>query len=1016
MFHICKVSNADSGYHTTLFRLCNKIKENFSMSEKVRVTEDALRSNFLLWIALAIEKRKELHAGMGNLVLIIDGVDKFVDESGKEDSSDWMPTEFPPNVRVIYSCARNSRAYDHLSAQSDLIVFMNSLSIQSIKGKSHTFSNEFPALHSDLAGFPMCGNPLYLSLLLSFIHTNVADVRRFKYPDLNSFLSIKALASHFLDYYTDKEFKSETLSKFFWPMIISRSGLSIEELRTFTKSTTFTIQNLLQVFSPFLHNSQGYYIVKHEIFTRLIMEKFPINTDPLRGQMIENLNDNKFTLRKVDELLHHLYESKKWMQLKDLLTRLEVFVIMYSSICKIDLYMYWIKLVEQHFDPVCEYNKSLEDFVVHFSPKNKDLFVLLVQFCRFFKDMAEVELKFACCFRHPRFLGFYELRDIDLWEEIESLPGMFESNQSAGYEDEAILREIQSSENCQVDVIELDRVKSKNPEFYYYKRWLWMQFPWFTIDKSSNFSLSMKNFSYFADSISAQEDLNIFLNIVKLVTFKTPEVKKRLTLKVSISQPLHKSVHELFNFPDIKPQGFILPQKSLKTKKRRFLSTSLKVARLESREYNLDLTFKELSPGNILQKVGSQVINYTNHELVCQRKQTFELQKTFNKYRDELRSRTSQLAALQSRIAKSLDEIKTNEENQEKIIKVQEKIEKTFYKYQALEVEGKRLEKIVTCCIKNPTHNEKWEKSLEKLLESIKNITKLEVSAIKAYKKEGFLFKEQSKIFQTIKEQKALVQQKTIKRAETQLQVKSKVKRNMLNGYNRRCKITQQGKRFNVVNHIALMDQNYENAIEKIDDYKKFVKQKLGYYKELVKKLSVFRTFEDVYSLSEIISTFQMNSNLREDVVGKRKMIEEVAREKEALDFKLSFFKEKKQKELEKPGKFKDLDEVTRCISQADKRFEIAESSVDLQSGVLLKIKNFIENFWNGLMINQKLVNADENILENFNLIKERILEFDTIAEGSKFSRYEYNCSPELHKPTSRASEYFTYKSTNTEF
>ena len=42
-------------------------------------------------------------------------------------------------------------------------------------------------------------------------------------------------------------------------------------------------------------------------------------------------------------------------------------------------------------DPVVEYNKALESFIIKYRPTSKELFVIMIQLCRFFKeDLAEL--------------------------------------------------------------------------------------------------------------------------------------------------------------------------------------------------------------------------------------------------------------------------------------------------------------------------------------------------------------------------------------------------------------------------------------------------------------------------------------------------------------------------------------------------------------------------------------------------------------------------------------------------
>ena len=60
-----------------------------------------------------------------------------------------------------------------------------------------------------------------------------------------------------------------------------------------------------------------------------------------------------------------------------------------------------------------EYNKTVEGFVMNYKPSNQELFVIMVQLCRFFKEFADLESDSTPKYRHP-FLKGPELADINL--------------------------------------------------------------------------------------------------------------------------------------------------------------------------------------------------------------------------------------------------------------------------------------------------------------------------------------------------------------------------------------------------------------------------------------------------------------------------------------------------------------------------------------------------------------------------------------------------------------------------
>jgi hypothetical protein len=56
--------------------------------------------------------------------------------------------------------------------------------------------------------------------------------------------------------------------------------------------------------------------------------------------------------------------------LKDLISNIEVFSIMFVPEIKHELTSYWQALEQFNYDPVGDYNKALERFVIKYHPNN----------------------------------------------------------------------------------------------------------------------------------------------------------------------------------------------------------------------------------------------------------------------------------------------------------------------------------------------------------------------------------------------------------------------------------------------------------------------------------------------------------------------------------------------------------------------------------------------------------------------------------------------------------------------
>lgn len=101
------------------------------------------------------------------------------------------------------------------------------------------------------------------------------------------------------------------------------------------------------------------------------------------------------------EQTHHYYAGDEHFMLKQTISNIENFLFIFNPYTKYDLCRYWQLLEEKGYDPVNEYNKRLEMFDVQYSPTPRDLFIIMLQVSRFFKEFAEFETKHTPKFRHP---------------------------------------------------------------------------------------------------------------------------------------------------------------------------------------------------------------------------------------------------------------------------------------------------------------------------------------------------------------------------------------------------------------------------------------------------------------------------------------------------------------------------------------------------------------------------------------------------------------------------------------
>jgi hypothetical protein len=119
----------------------------------------------------------------------------------------------------------------------------------------------------------------------------------------------------------------------------------------------------------------------------------------------EVVKSYKFTLNAVlplvEEKIYHLYKSKDYSSLKQALTDIEYFLLLFHQDNKLQLFYYWKQLEKVGYEPVEEYSKSIENFDSRTTLTSKDLFMIILQMTRFFKEFGDFEVRWTPSFQHP---------------------------------------------------------------------------------------------------------------------------------------------------------------------------------------------------------------------------------------------------------------------------------------------------------------------------------------------------------------------------------------------------------------------------------------------------------------------------------------------------------------------------------------------------------------------------------------------------------------------------------------
>lgn len=188
-------------------------------------------------------------------------------------------------------------------------------------------------------------------------------------------------------------------------LALANKGLSEPELERLTNMPNVHLQLALTVLSPVLLHVDGCYRLHSDILNTYIMNEWIKDTAPqLLMQIGETLETTPNSIRKLEEQVTALLEAKEWFQLKQTISTIENFLILFNPVHKYALGQCWGSLIGQNYDPVVEYNKSLELFEMHYQPTIENLFRIVLQLSRFFKELVDFNFETIELpeYRHPQ--------------------------------------------------------------------------------------------------------------------------------------------------------------------------------------------------------------------------------------------------------------------------------------------------------------------------------------------------------------------------------------------------------------------------------------------------------------------------------------------------------------------------------------------------------------------------------------------------------------------------------------
>jgi len=120
------------------------------------------------------------------------------------------------------------------------------------------------------------------------------------------------------------------------------------------------------MFKIFLIRFKGLWMIRSESMKQTITKWYLSSSEnnlkikKYHKRIANALEKTPTSLRKLDELTFHYYKSEDFFLLKETVSNIENFLLLFNPNNKYDLCRYWQKLEEKGFDPAIEYNKAIE--------------------------------------------------------------------------------------------------------------------------------------------------------------------------------------------------------------------------------------------------------------------------------------------------------------------------------------------------------------------------------------------------------------------------------------------------------------------------------------------------------------------------------------------------------------------------------------------------------------------------------------------------------------------------------
>lgn len=126
--------------------------------------------------------------------------------------------------------------------------------------------------------------------------------------------------------------------------VCTQKGLTRSEIMMISKVSSEELRIFSVVFREFVMSWRHLRMIKNDSFRKALHRKYRFKVQEVHDKIAEALRRTPNSLRKLEEETYQLYNAKSYFKLKEIISDVENFLLLFNSYNKYDLCRYWQKL------------------------------------------------------------------------------------------------------------------------------------------------------------------------------------------------------------------------------------------------------------------------------------------------------------------------------------------------------------------------------------------------------------------------------------------------------------------------------------------------------------------------------------------------------------------------------------------------------------------------------------------------------------------------------------------------